>query len=274
MCNCYDMIRKLLESLLVVAVILASLVAQEKAGERPAAQNDSRPYGEYRIVPVRVHLLHSDECPAVNTTLQRTDIERIFRKANLIWHAAGLHLWVESVTEESPPSVAAVKMYDALPLDALLPLRPDGTHPDGMFHVYYVGALVVNGIFKQRDGIFVQEAAKLVTVPGGIDEPLPRVTSHELGHGLGLPHRQARTNLMASGTTGTLLNDEEIHDARRKAESFTWTYTPEQFLRSAGDMARRKKTDEAISRYRALTDLPGESPIKVQATAMQSGVRF
>ncbi|MEI7821499.1 MAG: matrixin family metalloprotease, partial [Verrucomicrobiota bacterium] len=52
------------------------------------------------------------------------------------------------------------------------------------------------------------------------DEPLPRVTSHEIGHALSLSHRQDRTNLMASGTTGFSLNDTEVKAAREIAAKF------------------------------------------------------
>jgi hypothetical protein len=65
-----------------------------------------------------------------------------------------------------------------------------------------------------KDFAFVQETATLHEVEGGIDEPVPRVTAHELGHALGLQHRQNRTNLLASGTTGTLLNAKEVATAR------------------------------------------------------------
>ena len=64
----------------------------------------------------------------------------------------------------------------------------------------------------------VKATAALRKVPDGIDEPIPRVTSHELGHGLGLPHRQDRTNLMQSGTTGTTLNEAEVKTTRAMAE--------------------------------------------------------
>src|SRR5262249_20283145 len=113
-----DLIRRLFEAGLIVAVIVASIFVQEKAGEKSSIPV-SFAYDEFRIIPVRVHLLHSEESVAVNTKLQKADIERIFRKVNLIWHAAGLHLWVESVVNEQPPSVAAVKMYDVVPTDAL-----------------------------------------------------------------------------------------------------------------------------------------------------------
>ncbi len=52
--------------------------------------------------------------------------------------------------------------------------------------VYYIHAFAANGVFLGDRTAFVQETAQLRPVPGGIDEPLPRVTAHELGHALGL----------------------------------------------------------------------------------------
>lgn len=213
---------------------------------------------EYRIVPVRVHLLRDTVTPAAGTSLTAEDITRIFRKANGIWHAAGVELRVESVVSEKPANLGEYEHLPSLPTEALLALRPAETRADGMFHVYYIGAMSPNGIFMRRDGIFVKESAKLRKVPDGIDEPLPRVSAHELGHGMGLPHRQDTTNLMASGTTGTSLNAAEIEIVRQNLTLRTWVETPETCLRAADALLAAGKKDEALSRYQALLDVPGD----------------
>jgi hypothetical protein len=207
-------------------------VAQSKSVQDPAelaAKPHDWPFDEFRIVPVRVHLLRDSETAAAVTRLTEKDIKRIFTKANGIWHAAGIHLWVESIVSEKPASTAGFEHAATLPTNALLPLRPMETRPPAMFHVYYIGEMAPNGIFMRRDGIFVKESARLRAVKGGIDEPLPRVTAHELGHGMGLPHRQDTFNLLASGTTGTSLNDTEIEIVRTTVSKLEWVLTPEQF---------------------------------------------
>jgi hypothetical protein len=222
---------------------------------------------EYRIVPVRVHLLRDTATPAAGTTLTTDDISRIFRKANEIWHAAGVHLRVESVVSEKPQSVGNSEHMDVLPIEALPALRPAATRPEGMFHVYYIGAMPPNGIFMGRAAIFVKESAKLRPVPGGIDEPLPRVSAHELGHGMGLPHRQDTTNLMASGTTGTGLNEAEIEIVRQTLGKLKWVETAETCRRAADALWAAGQKEEAVSRYRALLDLPGEESGKAAIRA-------
>lgn len=216
---------------------------------------------EFRVVPVRVHLLRSGIAPAVNTKLKVEDIARIFRKANNVWQAAGMRLWVESVVDEKAANAEPRRDDVVLTLDSVAALRPVESRAEGMFHVYYVGALSVNGVYIGRDSIFVQEAAKLLPVEGGIDEPLPRVTSHELGHAMGLPHRQDRTNLMASGTTGTSLNDAEIAKVRLTSHTMRWILPAEEFLneaeRSAVESKQHRKAVE--SKLRAVADLPGKS---------------
>jgi len=254
--------RRWAEAGLAIVVLMAALLGPGRVSEHTAVIRDARPVEEFRLAPVRVHLLRSPDVMAIDTRLTTVDIERIFRKVNGIWHAAGLHLWVESVVEEKPGRVTIHQDDRVVPSSALLPLRRADSRPEGMFHVYYVGAMDVNGRFIDRDAIFVQEAAMLVKVPGGIDEPLPRVTAHELGHAFGLPHRQDRTNLMASGTTGTGLNKEEIHTARRTAESISWIETPDAFLKKAEELAAAGRKEEAARRYHALLALPGPSPLK------------
>ena len=167
-------------------------------------------FDEWLTVPLRIHLLASSDTPALQTTLTEQDIARILGKMNRVWAQAGIEFRVESFVHES-----------ALPLDnadaELLARIPPESRSSTAFNVYYVKQLDVNGFYTPR-GIFVKDTAALRPVEGGIDEPIPRVTSHELGHALSLPHRQDTTNLMASGTTGTLLNDAEIQQARAAAK--------------------------------------------------------
>jgi hypothetical protein len=256
--------RRWIEAGLIAATLAAGVILPGHVNTRQAADL-GRPVEEYRIVPVRVHLLRAPQMEAIGTKLKSEDITRIFRKANGIWHQAGIHLWVESIVDEKPANTKGHEEDTVLPLDALGPLRPKETLGEGMFHVYYIGNTAVNGIFMGRDSIFVKETAKLRVVEGGIDEPLPRVTAHELGHGMGLPHRQAMTNLMASGTTGTSLNAEEIEKVRRKLDGFKWVLPAEDFLKKTDEMVKENHLHEAEGRYQALLDIPGASPLKEQA---------
>jgi hypothetical protein len=211
---------------------------------------------------VRVHLLHDTDTPAASTKLTEEDITRIFKKANLIWQTAGVHLWVESIVSEKPASTIGFENSSSLTDQALLPLRPAATLEPGMFHVYYIGSMAPNGIFIRRDGIFVKETAQLRPVTGGIDEPLPRVTAHELGHGMGLPHRQDTFNLMASGTTGTGLNEAEVVIVRTTLDRLPWVQTPELFLKQGDQLESAGNKAEALSHYRVILEIPGESSIK------------
>jgi hypothetical protein len=132
---------------------------------------------------------------------------------------------------------------------------PSESRASSAFNIYYVKQLDVNGFFMTR-GIFVKDTAALRPVEGGIDEPIPRVTSHELGHALSLPHRQDRTNLMASGTTGTLLNDSEIERTRAAARKFPWIESAASLLKRADELLATERRDEARGLYRTLATLP------------------
>jgi hypothetical protein len=133
---------------------------------------------------------------------------------------------------------------------------PGSSRAERAFDVYFLKRIEPNGVFTPR-GIFVKDTAELRPVEGGIDEPIPRVTSHELGHALSLPHREERTNLMASGTTGTLLNDAEIRQARAAAQKIAWIETAPALRQRADALAAAGQTAEAQALYRELPPLPG-----------------
>ena len=167
-------------------------------------------------LPVRVHLMQSATQPAMHTTLLEADIRRIFGKVNAVWAQAGIQFEVESIGPtlalEARPEAAGQSEF--VRVKAMIPKeRLSATALD----VCYVKEVRPNG-FYYGEPIVVKETASLRTVEGGLDEPLPRVTAHEIGHALGLGHRQETTNLMASGTTGFSLNEAEIATARAKAE--------------------------------------------------------
>ncbi len=180
------------------------------------------PFEQFLVIPLRIHILSATDLPEIDCHLGDADVHRILGKANRIWNVAGIHWGLESIVrepaarqecfreklkEDTPPDLFSYRM-----------LLPEMSRNHDGLHVYYLHKFAVNGVWLGGDFALVQETAKLKAVEGGIDEPIPRVTSHELGHALGLPHRQNRTNLLASGTTGTKLNSTEVKTARETAK--------------------------------------------------------
>lgn len=210
-------------------------------------------YADFRIIPVRIHLLQCKEEDALQCRLEDKDVRRVFEKVNRIWNRAGLAPMVESIVREEAVRPEGFDGARA-PLEAFKGTRPEKSREAGRIHVYYVHALPTNGVYMGSDAIFVKDTAALRTVQGGVDEPLPRVTSHEMGHAMGLPHRQDTINLMASGTTGWSVSDKEIEVVRAWALKQTWVLTPEAAL-------DRKH-------YDILTQLPGEHAIKEKARTL------
>lgn len=197
---------KLFPSSLFLCAMFATAFADEPAGAKLPVLS----------LPVRVHLVQSETMPDMHTTLTEADVRRIFGKVNAVWAQAGIRFEIESI---GPTQAIALKpeLRDQSEFVQVKAMIPKERLSPTAIDVCYVKKVRPNG-FYYGEPIVVKDTASLKEVPGGLDEPLPRVTSHEIGHALGLPHRQEMTNLMASGKTGFLLNETEIATARAKAQ--------------------------------------------------------
>lgn len=213
-------------------------------------------FDDFLLVPLRFHLLSAKDSPKLATTLTEKDMTRILGKMNGIWVQAGVHFYRESLVQEEADKQELYSEPSKLEgLPWVLELRPVATRGERLFNLYYLKQMTPNGVYFS-EAIFVKDTASLRSVEGGIDEPLPRVSSHELGHAFGLPHRQSVTNLMASGTTGTMLSPEEIAQARAAARKLDWVETATGVLQQADALYRAQKTKAARVYYERLALLP------------------
>lgn len=213
------------------------------------------------IAPVRIHLLKTKGELNLTTTLTEKDIHRVLGKANNIWAQAGIHFALESIVQEAAENPNAYRQnYQSRQLRWLLALRPKKSLSKDCFHIYYIKRLGVNGVFISPDGMFVKDLARLRTVKDGLDEPIPRVTAHELGHALSLRHRQHVTNLLASGTTGWSLNLAEIKQARKATENYDWIYGAQVLLKVADDYYSKGEKKMAAKIYAQLASIPLDCP--------------
>lgn len=191
---------------LAALALISSLLATRAADPLPVI-----------TLPVRVHLVRSTETPAMHTTLVEGDVRRIFEKVNHIWAQASIRFEIESIgpTEAVPLPEPLLHGSEFVRVKAMIPKARLSTDA---IDVCYVKHVRPNG-FYYGEPIIVKDTASLRPVEGGLDEPIPRVTAHEIGHLLGLQHRQEVLNLMASGNTGYTLNAAEIATARSHAEA-------------------------------------------------------
>jgi hypothetical protein len=231
------------------------------------------------VVPLRVHVLTADDLPEVDCKLTDDDITRILGKVNQVWNKAGIHFGLESLVREPAAERdrfrLARELSGVVRLGTYRVLMPESTRRFDGLHVYYVHQLEVNGVYMQDDFAFVKETARLRPVEGGIDEPIPRVTSHELGHALGLSHRENKTNLLASGTTGTLLNAQEVGVSRAKASRVKGVRSVPDVRKSAKDATSKGDVDAARRLWTWLAEIPGdgsnEAKVRLKSLTEVSG---
>ena len=213
-------------------------------------------FDDFFIAPLRVHLLSASNAPNVHTTLKDADLTRILAKINGIWSQAGLTFHLESlVREEAANQQLNPVLGTPNDLQLLLALRPEGTRDTNLFHLYYVKSFTANGVYL-GEAMFVKDTASLREVPGGIDEPIPRVSSHELGHALTLMHHTNDFHLLARGTTGTNFDAAEITQARAAAEKLPWIRKASDVWKQAEESRRSKREAEAKELYRQIATIP------------------
>ncbi len=196
-------------------LISRTLAFLATAAAIPAGEPPAPAAGTIKL-PVRVHLMQSTATPAMHTTLTEADITRIFGKVNTVWAAAGIQFEIESIVTTAAVLPAKEQLLQLSELDKISAMVPRDKLSGDALNVCYIKTAPPNGFYDGRLMV-VKDTAALKEVSGGLDEPLPRVTSHEIGHALGLEHRQDSTNLMQSGTTGFSLNPAEIAIARKTA---------------------------------------------------------
>lgn len=238
--------------LLAMWVLVSDVCIIHGAEQRPQKFQ----FDDFLIAPLRVHLLSASNAPNIHTTLKETDLTRILGKINGIWSQAGITFHLESlVREEAVNQQLNPVLGTPNDLRLLLALRPEATRDTNLFHLYYVKSFTANGVYL-GEAMFVKDTASLRQVPGGIDEPIPRVSSHELGHALTLMHHTNDFHLLARGTTGTNFDAAEIKQARAAAEQLPWVRRASDVWKQAEESRRSKRETTAKELYRQIATLP------------------
>jgi len=214
-------------------------------------------FKDFLVAPLRIHLLTATNEPAIHTTLTSNDVARILGKVNRIWAQAGVTFHLESLRiEPAAGPTNYLARAEENERATLLALRPRESLATNCFHVFYLKRIRPNGVYFNQQGIFVKDTANLRRVEGGLDEFIPRVTAHELGHALSLGHRQNVTNLMASGTSGPWLNGDEAGWSRESARKHPWVEPAGEVMRRAEELQRAGRTAEARALWQRLAAVP------------------
>ncbi len=252
---------------LVIAGAAVSWVQNEREERAQQLALEAFLYDEYRLMPVRFHLLESEMQEPLHCQLTVADVGRILGKVNLIWQQANIYFYLESVVQETAANQFVIGGFTrGAPIQLYPLIRPPQSMAHNMFHLYCIHEFQPNGAtIGGHDVIFFKDTATLLPVEGGMDEPLPRVLSHQLGYALSLRNVEDGAYLMSNGTTGTLLSEREVFAARQAVESIEWHKTPTTMSEAANSFLEEGAMRKAAQLYETLMAVPGRSPLKDSA---------
>ena len=92
-------------------------------------------YEQFRLLPVRVHLLESEDQSALDCQLSEADMERILVKVNNVWAQASIHFYLESlVTETAANQYVHSGFTRSVPIQLYPLMRPEESLAPSMFH--------------------------------------------------------------------------------------------------------------------------------------------
>jgi hypothetical protein len=231
----------------------------------PAAQPDEVTVPEYEqfvIVPLRVHVLTTDNLDLGDGTLSDGEITRILGSLNALWHKAGVHFGLESIVREPADQTERFRLVARQRPDGIYPglfqmLLPRATRaPDGL-NAYFFHDLPFNSAYLGDDSILVREQPELARVQGGGDDPVVRVMAHAVGHALGLSIHPDPENLMAIGTTGLALNAGQLRDARVIGRTIPGASAVGDLRDAARAAESRGDRDRALRLWSWLSQVPG-----------------